>query len=478
MLTVMADEYGYEWSPRVAWKSETWVLVPFLAFLFISAPRCDAQERPVTMVVSRLCVDKSSKSLATSGASAGGKATASDLIAAEKFLAAPVRGDMLLTTYDCVFPIGEHEFYVESTGKVISVELWAADPWMNLAILKSKDSVFAPIKLSGGETIEKSQTYLLAAGATFDLGAERSVPVVETGLRLKASSNEGALSVHEFGDLVGVKSKRFLPPGTPLFDSDGLLRLIAIGLPSESPNLSLCIAVDTPCAKAIAALISGEPLTYGFLGLEPANVSDLPGGQGQRGVYARQVTDHSPAKNGGIRAENPRTGEVDIIAQINGAAVESGQHLLSIISRLSFGDKIQLTVKRGKIGNLSSPMQLECTLAKRFASPLRPAFSLKPKYTWRGVTVDHFTAIDDFAARARLVDPQGCVVILSVDQESAAWKAGLRAGMFLSKVNDVRIKSEAEFQEATKSLSGAAKLVTTSRADGLRIEPQTFELAP
>lgn len=289
----------------------------------------------------------------------------------------------------------------------------------------------------------------------------------------------GAMSVHEYGDLVGVKSSSPLAPGAPLLNARGSIELLATGLQSDTPeNLSLCMPIDSACTQAITALISGAPQAYGFLGLEPASLSELPKGKELKGVYVRQVTDHSPAKLADLREENPRTGEIDAITKVNGKTIETPEQLLSAVGRLPFGEKVQLTVRRGKIGEEHAPFQVECTLAKRFANPVRPAYSQKPTFTWRGLTVDHFTAIDDFSARARLVDPEGCVVIAKVDVDSSAWKAGLRRGMFISRINDRRIKNEADFQGWGNSISGAAKVVTTSRPDGLRLEPQTYELAP
>jgi serine protease Do len=453
------------------------VLIAMLALLVCNWSNCQAQDRATAIIISRLAAQNSESPTAET---AGAEDLASDLMAAEKFCAAPVREDLLLTTYDCVFPLSDFQFYCKSAGKITPLELWAADPWMNLAVLRSKAPAFAPIRI--GETaasFEKGQAYLVPAELSVAFGSDRRVSVAARDFSLKATEDGAAQSVHEFGDLVGVESKRVLPPGTPLIDAEGSLRLIALGLSAPNQQTqSLCVAVDSACARSIAALIRGEPLAYGFLGLEPANVSELPGGPAQRGVYVRQVTEHSPAKLAGLREENRRTREVDIVTQINGANVESSQQLLSRVSRLPFGEKVLIAFTRGKPGERSSAMQVECTLGKRYANPARPAFSQKPKYCWRGVAVDHLTAIDDFAARARLVDPEGCVVITAVDQESAAWKAGLRAGMFLSHVGGARVKSEADFEQAAKALSGPAKLITTSRSDGLRMQPQTFELAP
>lgn len=392
-------------------------------------------------------------------------------------MAAPVRGDLLLTTYDCIHPLGEYEFYFESGGQIQPLKLWAADPWLNLAILKADPPTFTPVRWENPETVSKNQA--LAPVKRPTEAAPPRVVVTETSLSLETNPNSGVLCVHEYGGLLGVTSPRSLPPGAPLFGANSALRAIAVGLQSESADpLSLCIPVDATATRAIAALVEGEPLAYGFLGLEPASASELPGGQGAKGVYARQVTDHSPAKLAGIREENPRTGEVDLITKVNDLPVETTEELLLAVGRLAFGDQVRLTVKRGKIADESPPLQIECTLAKRYASSARPLFAQKPKLVWRGVSVDYFTAIDDFAARARLVDPAGCVVIAGVEPDSAAWKAGLRRGMFLSKINDQRIRTEAEFHEAAKPLTGAVKFVTTSRADGLRIEPQTYELAP
>jgi serine protease Do len=202
------------------------------------------------------------------------------------------------------------------------------------------------------------------------------------------------------------------------------------------------------------------------------------GTRGFQGVYARTVTQYTPARRAGIREENSLTGERDVIAEVNGEPVESSDQFLAAIGRLPFESIVKLSIRRRKPGGEIQAIPIEVKLAKRFTSPQRPFYSQVPKYQWRGLSVDYYTAIDEFAARSRLVDPQGCVAIISVANDSAAWKAGLRPGMFLTKIGDRRVKDESEFREATQAASGPVKVSTTARADAARLETQTFELPP
>lgn len=400
----------------------------------------------------------------------------SDLIAAERFFAAPLTDNKLLTLYDCIHPLDEFRYFFISGQKIAEAKLWAADPWMNLAVLQCEVRLPA---FQIGAPNKAQELHLSPSSMMGELGVSGELRVVSDRLRTSETFKGLQTTLHNYGQLLGLRSNPPLLPGAPLLDKSGQLRSIALGTLSESTSQdSLCIALDDAAVLAIEAILTGEPQSYGFLGLEPGNLSDLPTAQGRKGVYVRQVMRHSPAERAALREENPRTGEVDLISAMDGELIESTQELLAKIGRQPFGANISLTIHRGMLGGEKKIFEAKCVLGKRFVSQDRPPYSQQPPTMWRGMKVDHYTAIDEYAARARLVDPKGCVVIVSVDSNSSAWKAGLRPGMFLTKIGEVRVADVAAFTKATGHVNGTVKVMTTARADGVQLEPQTFEIAP
>ena len=329
-------------SPELTLREFTWAwarkgsfpLFFIWAMGLLGSPSCLAFQSPEAVVVYKLTSEEPAKQRSAKLATKFSEPLPSELVGAERFKAAAVRGDMLLTTYDCIHPLAEHQFFFKVGERLVEAKLWAADPWMNLAVLKSEQSLFAPFEVRDSR---ESMETLYEATRVAERGVKKELRVVSNRLRSAESANGEPQTLHGFGDLIGLRSIHPLPPGAPLLDADGTLRAIAPGAQRDSTTPdSLCIAIDSACVKAIEALVAGEPLSYGFLGFEPGNVSDLPNGQGRKGVYVRQVMQHSPAQVAGLHEENPRTGEVDLITSINGAPIESSQELLAAIGRLPF----------------------------------------------------------------------------------------------------------------------------------------------
>jgi serine protease Do len=447
-----------------------------LIFLLLTASLLDAAEPARSITVYRL-LQESGFPLAPGAESPFRILSPEALIAAERFVAAPVGEKQLLTTYDAIGLPVKYDYFMMLNGKMQRVTLESADAWMNLAVLRVNEPLASHLARSTGASLNVGEPLVAAMRDSEAAQSGRREHQVSATLMKLPGAATAAQSVHDFGGFVGIEGDAPLSPGMPLLNGAGELAAIATGVVSE--RQSLCIAIDSGAAPAIESLIQQHrPLQYGFLGLEPGSVKDLPGGQSLSGVYVRRVMQHAPATRAGLREENPRTGEVDVIAEVNGEAIDSRDRFLLAIGRLPFESIVKLTIRRGKIGGEMETVPIEIKLAKRFAPPERPFFPALPLPPWRGISVDYFTAIDEYAARARLVDPEGCVAIVAVATDSTAWRAGLRPGQFLTHLGEARIKDETEFIEAARDARGVVKVKTTARSDGIRLEPQIYELAP
>jgi hypothetical protein len=94
------------------------------------------------------------------------------------------------------------------------------------------------------------------------------------------------------------------------------------------------------------------------------------------------------------------------------------------------------------------------TLSK--AVPHGERIVTQPIATWRGLQVDFATAVEAYTAAARQdgVDSQGCVAVRHVEPHSPAWNAGLRAGSFISRINEHAVQTPREFQSLVEGQSG------------------------
>ena len=108
-------------------------------------------------------------------------------------------------------------------------------------------------------------------------------------------------------------------------------------------------------------------------------------------------------------------------------------------------------------------------LSKRWMNTLRPQIGTAPLKQWRGMRVDYSTAAPSFHQLGVQLDPGGCVYVSEVAGDSPAWRAGLRPGVFISRVENKPVTTPEEFYAAVAGLQGEVALqVTAGRHRGTR----------
>ena len=87
--------------------------------------------------------------------------------------------------------------------------------------------------------------------------------------------------------------------------------------------------------------------------------------------------------------------------------------------------------------------------------------------------VEYATAAPNFRDQSRDLDPEGSVAVIAVERDSAAWKAGLRPGDFVSHVGKSRVASPQQFYTATspRRAGRPPHLTATPMAKSLRTVP-------
>lgn len=148
----------------------------------------------------------------------------------------------------------------------------------------------------------------------------------------------------------------------------------------------------------------------------------------------------------------------DVITQVDADDVDDFNHLIMLLSRYPAGKSIRVTVERIDDRGKMRVIQLQPTLFKKHIDTLRPAYATVPDPSWRGLSVDYITAIPQSATMADPIDVDGCVVTTEVEPDSAAKKAGLGRRWFISKVDNKRVSTPAEFFKAVEKKTGAVRL--------------------
>jgi serine protease Do len=249
-------------------------------------------------------------------------------------------------------------------------------------------------------------------------------------------------------------------------------------------------AQDAPRAPSAptpppAVAAPGEPMSFSFfleggnyLGIQPEDINrENMSGYGlsaPRGVGVSRVSEGSPAERAGLK-------KGDVLLQFDGEAVTSTRKLLRLLGEAAPEQTVRLTISRN-----GSEQQLTATLSKRenaaraygmLAPEARAVIPRAPRapQEW-GNAPEVFTfgfgnsrrvGVSTTPLTKQLADHLGVsggtgLLITSVAENSAASKAGLRAGDVITEVNGARVEDTGDFiRELNRKDDGEVTLTIT-----------------
>lgn len=161
------------------------------------------------------------------------------------------------------------------------------------------------------------------------------------------------------------------------------------------------------------------------------------------GVLVNEVAEASPADDAGLERE-------DVILRFDGKRIRDPEDLQRVVAKTRPGKKVTLEVVRdGKQQTLSVKMaERPREYAASKSGKLRRApfaFSFgEHRRAWLGVQMHELNA--DLAEYFEVGKRDG-VLILSVEKDSPAERAGLRAGDVLTAINDEKVSTPEQVQD-------------------------------
>jgi len=245
--------------------------------------------------------------------------------------------------------------------------------------------------------------------------------LIQTDAKLGWSSGGGAL-VNLRGELVG------------------LTTTIATIAGHERPA-GYAIPVNAPFLRIIDALKEGREVEYGLLGVSfSAPLSGVA--HGSNPLAIAHVYPGSPAYRADLEAG-------DVITDVDGRRVSDVDDVQLAVSLLPPASVATIGFTRG-----GRQRTAEVRLAKLAVAGKRIVTNRPP--AWRGIRVDYATALDATAlaeaTASGVLDAEGCVLVAEVEEDSVAWKAGMRSGMFISHVGAERVSTPDEFRAAVQGI--------------------------
>jgi serine protease Do len=349
----------------------------------------------------------------------------------------------------------------------------ATDPWSDLAVLEIEADDLTPITFGNAGDLSKGQI-VISLGNPYGIAHDGEVSVcwgIVSNLLRKAPPEPDANrpnglrnTVHQFGTLIQTDAKLHLgTSGGALINLRGEMVGLTTSLAARAgyeKSIGYAIPVSEAFRRAVDTLKQGREVEHGLLGVVPGTGSrDLAYDsrrRGEFGVKVLEVFDGTPAEKSSLRNE-------DLITHIDGRPVYDADHLIMRVGSLPAGKDVELTVQR--VSSRSTRILHDTVrLSKKAPDPDRLPVVTAGVTRWRGLRIDHATAIPGFAARRYIgqVDPRGCVGIVDIEPGSAAFKAGLAQGMFVSHVDGRRVSQPDEFHAVIARAEGDVPLKVSS----------------
>jgi serine protease Do len=306
------------------------------------------------------------------------------------------------------------------------------DPQTDLALLKIDAKEDLPVVHLGSSDKLQVGEWVAAIGSPFGLEQTVTAGIVSAKGRVIGSG--------PYDDFIQTDAS--INPGNsggPLINMNGEVVGINTAIIAGGQGIGFAIPIDL-ASNIIQQLKTNGEVTRGWLGI---TIQDLKGDlaeyyklKDKSGVLVDEVIPGDPADKAGIKPH-------DIIVDVNGEKVVTSRELTATIAKLTVGDKATLTVFRD-----GKQRRFDVEIGKR---PLTLADAGKPrpeKETEFGLQVADLTP--EMARRLNVANDRG-VVVLSVNANSKAEKAGIQRGDLIKEVNRQGVESVGEFKKLIHS---------------------------
>ena len=320
--------------------------------------------------------------------------------------------------------------------RVFKAEVVGVDPGTDIAVLRIPPDRLKAVKWGDSEALNVGD-FVVAIGNPFGIGQTVTSGIVSalgrTGLNMEGyeefiqtdasinPGNSGGALVNLAGELVGINTAIIGPSGGNVG--------IGFAVPAYMVRAVLDQILRFGEVRRGRVGVSTEDLTpeqAAKLGLKPTE-----------GAVIVQIEPGSEAERAGLR---PR----DVVISVNGHPVRSSSELRNRVGLIPVGEEIELDILRE-----GRPMRVRARVGELYKAT-----------TVTGKTIPQLAG-----ARVTNVEPgmpmyghvEG-VVVTRVEQGSAAFRNGLRAGDIVFGVNRVRVRSVQDLLDAMRSAEAPTRL--------------------
>jgi serine protease Do len=367
------------------------------------------------------------------------------------------RSGLILTNNHVVAGGGEVKVKLTDGREFVATEV-KTDPSTDLAIVRIKAEDDLPVAELGDSDDIRVGDWVLALGQPFGLAN-----TVTAGIISAKGRGIGITEHEEY-----LQTDAAINPGNsggPLVNLDGEVVGINTAISTTSGGYQgVGFAVPVNVAKWVSEQLStsGEVhRAYLGVGIQPVT-QDLAAQLGMstpRGALVTEVRNDTPAEKAGVKVG-------DVITDYAGTPIRDPRQLSAVVARTELGSKQPLKLMRdGKEVTLHVTLQempANFKVAQQSSGPSQQEVegtSVKSL----GLEVVKLTA--DRAEELGLKAKEG-VLIVSVDDDGAAARAGLETGMVIERVGQTPVRTPEELQGALKDASLERGVLLLVRTEG------------
>jgi serine protease Do len=353
-------------------------------------------------------------------------------------------------------------------NREFSASVIGKDPVTDVALIKLKNTPkdLPTVVLGDSDQLEQGD-FVLALGSPFGLSDTATFGIISAKHR---SVNGGT-----YDDFI--QTDAAINPGNsggPLFNLRGeVVGINTMILAPQGTFVGVGFAVPITLAKSLIPQLKEKgKVVRGYLGVQVSDLTpDLAQGFGfrpeQKGALVQQVVKGAPADKAGMEAG-------DLVVSMNGKPVESSGALTRGVATVPPGEKVNLSVIRK-----GSEKKVTVTVMKRpdeealargelqgdeQGEPQGDGDAEGKSKVKLGITVQPLTPE---LARRLDAEPGEGLVVVDVDPDGPAARAGIREGDVILELNRSRVKSSADVAKALGKLKeGDIALLRVKRGGG------------